>query len=304
MDCICGHLKALHNGKPNGHCVAAVWTEGEYEEGCCYCPEYYETDDQSLLPNAKKESPKMEEKSEYRERLTRRARLMLASYGITNDELVENLVMQFAGEDRQSQMFNCPQCGVPLTLKFEMRIKRVRLAEDVMRENGDIPETVTPTPGNGFSPEEIALLEELEASGILGAYADAMNRVVMDTKPKNIRRAFLSWLETAVKVKVPQFALRSLIDEFAGMYLHVYAAQYIAAIVVEDKVMAFYPYHLLKGETISKLTPSGAQITTTKDKSMTVEIWRRAKYGYVCGNGAYFSEMCKKSKGAFANTGV
>lgn len=241
-------------------------------------------------------------KQEYREKIRRRTEHTLAQYGIDSPNLAERLVAQFAGEERMSQMFKCPNCDVALTVNLEVRVKRVRLMEEAANLSGNI-DMVIPTPGSGFTPAENDLLAELESSGILQAYTDAFNRVMMITKPKDIKRSLLSWIENASKrTKIPQFAIRALMNEWAGMNLQIYAAQYIAAVVVEGKVMAFYPYHLLKGETVSKITASGGQITTMNEKPMTVEIWRRSKFGYVCGTGAYFSEMQKKSKGAFANT--
>lgn len=246
----------------------------------------------------------MEDKVDYRERLKRRAANTLAQFGIDNSELAERLVTQFAGEDRMSQLFKCPNCDVSLTVNLEVRIKRVRLAEEEAIERGNI-DTVIPSPGSGFTPAELELIAELEANGLLKAYEDAFTRVVMVTKPRNMKRSLLSWIECASKrTKIPAFAMRPLYDEFAGLNIQIYAAQYIAAVVVEGKVMAFYPYHLLKGETVSKITPSGGQITTMKEKPMTVEVWRRSKFGYVLGNGAFFNELQKKSKGAFANTGI
>jgi hypothetical protein len=223
---------------------------------------------------------------------------VLQEFGIENQQLVNTLVTRFVDSERQSRAFDCPVCKTRLAFKLDVVVNRVRTLEDAYKEKGE-----TPAPAKcRFSEGEVAFLAETKNNGLFKAFAETVDKLTnIGVKPRDVERYFLTWIGSATKVKVPQFSLRSLIDEFPGRYLQVYASQYIAAVVVDDKLMAFYPYKLLKGEAHSNLTASGAQITSTKN-TMTTEIWRRGRYGYVVGKGAFFSEMQKHSKGAFANS--
>jgi hypothetical protein len=221
---------------------------------------------------------------------------VLSQFGIANEELTSLLVKRFIEKDRQSRAFVCPSCNTVLALNLEVTVKKVKRLEDLQVEKNDAPPAHKPS---RFTEQEDVFLVEMKANGMYQAFADCVDRLIVSGgKPADTESYFLAWIDKAVKVKVPNFSLRTLIDEFSGERLDVYASQYIAGIVANGKVVAFYPYALLKGEAVDKLTPSGSQITAT-GKPMTTEVWRRSKYGYVVGRGAFFTEMQAKSKGAF-----
>jgi hypothetical protein len=218
-------------------------------------------------------------------------------HGINDDQLVQELLIFITHEERQSRTFLCPKCETNLVFNLEVNVKRVRTLEDSQKEKGEVPLLAKPR----FSPEEEVLLAELKANGLYQAFVEAMERLLIQGKPNHMGRYLLNWIEAATRVKIPTFTQRILINEFKSGLIQVYAAQYMAAIVVSGKVKAFYPYHLLKGERVEKLTPTGGQLTSTS-KPMTTEVWRRSRFGYVVGDGAFFSEMQKHSKGAFASS--
>jgi len=226
---------------------------------------------------------------------------VLQEFGIENEDLVNTLVTRFMESERQSRAFDCPVCKTRLAFKMDVIVNRVCTLKDAYKEKDE-----TPAPSKSrFTEVEDAFLAEAKNNGLFKAFAEAVDKLTnIGAKPKDVERYFLNWIGFATKVRIPQFSMRSLIDEFPGRYLHVYASQYIAAVVVDDKLMAFYPYNLLKGEAHSNLSANGGQITSTQKSPLTTEVWRRSKFGYVIGNGAFWSELNKKSKGGFQSSGA
>jgi hypothetical protein len=224
---------------------------------------------------------------------------LLNEYGVDNTELADALSSRFIDMEMQSKAFTCPKCETQLTVNLRIEVKRVSTLEDAaIRRGDDLPWNSTAR----FSNSEIELLKTIKSTGVYQPFMDAVERTIIQSKHTDVDRFILDWFENATSVKIPQYSMRVLISQFNGR-IAVYQYQYIAAIILDGRVKAFYPYNLLKGESVSQLSPSGAQLTKTKD-FVTTEIWTRSKYGYVVGKGALFSELQKKSKGAFANTGI
>lgn len=211
--------------------------------------------------------------------------------------------LQLEAIEKETRGFECPNCHVHLQFRVRLNVVGVQqtpTGEEAAARDGRPFEGKT-TPARAIEEEQ--LLADLESSGLLAAFSDALDKAVVPSKPSDTPSYMLSWLNLATKVKLSPPMVSKLYRLYPSSRIEVFAAQYIAAVVVEGRVRAFYPYSLLKGQSVDKLTPSGMEITKTKDR-MTTEIWHRSKFGYVTGRGAYFSEMKKHSKGAFANTGI
>lgn len=204
--------------------------------------------------------------------------------------LLNALVERMSVHSKQSQSFDCPMCKARLYVNLELRLKRIVALDEEGKPMAGLSESVT--------GENAALLKELEESGIAQAFFETLERAMVGGTPRNPNRHLLDFIKGATRVRIARHLLRPLIQEFDGQ-IEIYAHNLIAAIVAGGQVRCFIPYPLLKGETVNRLTQNGTQITSTAEP-MTSQRWRKSKFGYVEGSGAFFNELRKKSYGDFA----
>jgi hypothetical protein len=206
-------------------------------------------------------------------------------------------------EDPRAKTFQCPHCDAKLQFKVQVNVHGVYEIND---DNELLPKP-PPKPApvkDRFTPEERALLESLRAAGLYAAF-EAAARASMYTNVKDMERYLLTFLQSAVPVKSPQFAIRQCLpeDEASGD-LELWQLNTVVAVIADGEIRAFFPVDLVKGRPLrTKLQSDGKTITAGKE-NVTVTDWVKTRNGYVAGRGLLFKELRGKAAGAFANTGI
>ena len=229
----------------------------------------------------------------------------LSERGLESIELAEHIAGCLPGNIRRTNEFNCPCCGERLQFTMNVQLRRVvalRTGEH-WAKGGDQSQQVEER--QRLEIEQGEKIKALKDSGLYDAFVDAVKQLPgqYQIKESNIGTHLLAFIEKSNEMRLPSWARAGLTKTFNGSKVQAFSLSTISAVVVDGLTRVFVPTALLKGETISSLTASGAEIISTTEKR-TLTTWIRTKHGYVVGNGAMWDEMRKKSKGAFANTGV
>jgi len=206
-------------------------------------------------------------------------------------------------DDPRAKTFQCPCCDAKLQLKVQVSVFGVFEIND---EN-ELLISKDPKPAvvkDRLTPEERALFESLRPSGLYSAFENAA-RASLYTNAKDMEKYFLTFIQSAVPVKTPQFAIRQCLpdDEQEGD-LELWQLNTVCAVIANGEIRAFFPVELVKGKPLrSPLAASGKSITTSKE-SIGINDWVKTRNGYVAGRGLLFKELRGKAAGNFANTGI
>jgi hypothetical protein len=206
-------------------------------------------------------------------------------------------------DDPRAKTFQCPHCDAKLQFKVQVGVYGVF----EINENNELVPKPPPKPApakDRFTRQERALLESLREAGLYTAF-EAAARASLYTNAKDMERYLLTFLQSAVPVKTPQFAIRQCLpeDEATGD-LELWQLNTVTAVIADGEIRAFFPVDLIKGRPLrTKLQSNGKTITAEKE-TITVSDWVRTRNGYVAGRGLLFKELRGKAAGAFANTGI
>lgn len=195
-----------------------------------------------------------------------------------------------AREDATSNVFHCPQCDALLQFNMHIRVKKVRV----------VPAGEVPSKSGGNEARRL-----MEEAGLWTAFADAVRRTkVNGGTPTDIAATAAHWLEKAgpLGFKVPPPVMNQLIEEFGPSRITIIGWQFVAAIITDGRVRIFVPLSLLKGESFSRITSTGAELSNTRER-INMPVWIRSKFGYVTGNSK-LSILRKGSFGAFDDVNV
>lgn len=205
--------------------------------------------------------------------------------------------------DPRAKTFQCPCCDAKLQFKVQVGVYGVFQIND---DNELVPKpTIKPTPvRDRFTPDERSLLEALKTGGLYAAF-EAAAQASLYTNAKDMERYLLTFLQSAVPVKTPQFAIRQCLPEDeAGGDLELWQLNTVVAVIADGEIRAFFPVDLIKGRPLrTPLQSDGKSITATKE-SISVSDWVKTRNGYVAGRGLLFNELRGKAAGNFANTGI
>jgi len=186
----------------------------------------------------------------------------------------------------------CPHCYGELVVHFTLEIV------DIVAPTADSEQK----PGHwsdGLSEEEVKLITESTATGILGAFDQAVRRTRGGEAPKNMERFLLTFFKTARPVSVPMFVLRYFIEEFAPARIVFWAAQGIAVVLADELVKAFVPFDFVRGKSVKSAGGNSAIKARLPVDQEAFSEWVRTRFGYVIGKGAFFRNMQKRSLGEF-----
>lgn len=206
-------------------------------------------------------------------------------------------------DDPRAKTFQCPHCDTKLQFKVQVGVYGVF---EITDDDKLLPKPA-PKPApvkDRFAPAERELLETLREAGLYAAFETAA-QASLYTNAKDMERYFLTFLNSAVPVKTPQFAIRQCLPENeADGDLELWQLNTVCAVVVNGEIRTFFPVDLIKGRPLrTRLQSNGKSVTTTSDNT-TVSDWVKTRNGYVAGRGLLFRELRGKAAGAFANTGI
>ena len=235
-------------------------------------------------------------------------RKALSERGLDSLELAEHIAGNLGGELRRSNEFCCPSCGERLQMSMNVVLRRVVTLHSGEKwtkglERGE--ELKAFKAKQQLAAEQDERIKALKDGGLYDAFVSAMKQLPgnFQIKQSTIDSHLLTFLEKSNEMRLNDWARTQLLRTFNGTQVQAFSLSSIAAVVIDGITKIFVPTALLKGESISRITASGAEIVSTTEKR-TLTTWIRTKHGYVVGNGAMWDELRKNSKGAFTNTGV
>lgn len=209
---------------------------------------------------------------------------------LTTPELVEAI-------EKESRGFECPKCHTHLQFMVRVSVIGVRESmtaeEYVARRPGETP------PKNMLSSAEQQVIEEARAAGVLDAFAAAV-KVKTPPVPANVEKFFIFFLNTATKMKAPQFAVRMCLpdDEAAGD-LEMWSSQGVVAVTSDGVFKTFLPKWIVDGKPNPKLEMQGGKPRVVPADT-SLKVWVRTRNGYVVGRGLLFNELRGRAAGDFA----
>ena len=203
--------------------------------------------------------------------------------------------------DPRAKTFQCPHCDAKLQFKVQVGVYGVfEISDDDELLSKPKPAVVK----DRFTPDERALLESLRAAGLYAAFETAA-RASLYTNAKDMERYFLTFLQSAVPVKTPQFAIRQCLpEEDANGNLELWQLNTVVAVIADGEIRAFFPVDLIKGRPLRDSLKSNGKTITTAKEYVTIGDWVKTRNGYVVGRGLLFRELRGKAAGHFANTGI
>jgi hypothetical protein len=206
-------------------------------------------------------------------------------------------------DDPRAKTFQCPHCDAKLQFKVQVGVYGVfEISDD--NELLPKPPLEPAVIKDRFSPDERALLESLRTAGLYTAFETAA-RASLYTNAKDMERYFLTFLQSAVPVKTPQFAIRQCLPEDdASGDLELWQLNTVVAVIADGEIRAFFPVDLIKGRPLRDPLKSDGKTITTAKEYVTVGDWVKTRNGYVAGRGLLFRELRGKAAGHFANTGI
>ncbi|HEY8560470.1 MAG TPA: hypothetical protein VIL74_08840 [Pyrinomonadaceae bacterium] len=220
-----------------------------------------------------------------------------------NEKLLEGTPEQIEAIEKETRGFYCPCCNTKLQFRARVQLTSVGIADtrEEVAERDNVPVQI-----NGADRKRIEKVERnrdflrfAKETGVLDAFEQAVDAASM-FKPKNLEAFFVNWLETAVKVKTPQFALRQCLlskDLSAGGELELWRSGAIGAILQNGNFKVFIPNDLLKGGTVESLATADGGIT--KQERTNLQVWVRTRFGYIEKSSEFSRELRKHSIGGF-----
>lgn len=198
--------------------------------------------------------------------------------------------------DPHASTFQCPCCHARLQFKLKVNVFGVYELGDA-----DVPVIRRPSKDR-LTVEERELVESLKEKGVLTAFEAAV-KASPANNAKDIERFLLTFLQRAVPVKTPQFAIRQCLpagESFGDLEL--WQLNKVVAVIADGEFRAFFPDDLIKGKPLKSLNGNGGTLRATTEQ-VDLVTWVKTRHGYVSGRGAFFGEMRKRAAGNFDNTG-
>lgn len=190
---------------------------------------------------------------------------------------------------KKRRIFPCPHCANPIEVVLRNEVE-VDIPNDSARV--DWKSTLT--------PDQLAVIESVEKSGVLKSFEDVVRRVKPVDPPKNISRFFMIFLKTAAQKRVSAETILEFKKMFSGKNIEFWSAQGLGVVIVDKQLRAFFPLAVIAGKSIRAIgKKSGSAFFIPPDKKELSEIIR-TRFGFVNGKGIFFDAMRKKSIGDFA----
>jgi len=172
------------------------------------------------------------------------------------------------------KILSCPHCLNPIEI-----IAQTEIAMNISDGFNKIDWRST------LPPDQLAIIESAEKSGILKAFEDVALRVNQTNPPKNIAKFFLIFLRSAVQKRISTAILFRFIKMFSGAKIEFWSAQGLGVIVADKQLRAFFPLATVAGKSVRAVgKKSGSVIYIPPDEEELQEIIR-TRFGFVNGKG-------------------
>jgi hypothetical protein len=187
----------------------------------------------------------------------------------------------------------CPHCEGHIRAEFATEFSSILKWEEA---------ELSTTPDwwqQGLTPEQIGLVDVARSSGLLDAFAQAVQKRPGGNQPRSIERFFITFLKTMLLVRVPRFALEHYVKEFGRTQtINIWSGQGVCAVVVGGGIKAFVPLDIFRGKPIRSL--SGNHKSRLGGDEDTFQAWVKTRFGYVPETARLFlNEMRNRSIGEF-----
>lgn len=187
--------------------------------------------------------------------------------------------------------FCCPTCQNVLRFDCEVSILGVQVKGGPI-ERAKLPMSLVSTEKHRepLSDEELQVAKECRDSGMLDAFVQVVNGQMRGPNvPRDMERFFITFLQTAVKGRLPSQMLLEFAREFQG-HIEFWKAQGIGMVLSDGKVCCFIPVVRGMPQRVSKYFVAEG----TPGKSGRVQ---RTTAGYVPAGSRVFMEALLHSWG-------
>lgn len=205
--------------------------------------------------------------------------------------MIENSNNGEVADRKKHRIFPCPHCANPIEITLRTEIVGVDIPDDPLKIGWR----------SMLTPDQLAIVELVEKSGMLKAFEDVVQRVHPPSHlPKDIARFFLTFLRSVVQKRIPTATLFQFRKAFQGTNVEFWTAQGVGVVIADKSLRAFFPLTAVFGKSIRAFgKKSGTAFQIPPDEKELSEIIR-TRFGFVSGKGVFFDAMRKKSIGEFA----
>jgi|GEM_PF-2251913 len=194
-------------------------------------------------------------------------------------------------------LVECPHCHKPVLVVIKVEVVGAFDPEKITTPDRKRAQRTAPT--TTLLPHQEEMVMTARENGLFDAFAQVASKA-KNPAPKRMKKFFVHFFQCAQVTIVPRDILQAFIDEFDKARIEIWVCDGLAAVTADGVIKRFVPQSEVAGQKrqVDSLDGRSGTVRRGTDEE-GIWGWRRTRFGYAAGAGAFFQEMQRQSFGEF-----